>query len=590
MPLSGSGPGKHEKFSHRMKQLFAYLLWSGLAIATFAGCNTDEEIAAGPLPEILLDNATGVYTVKAGRELRIAPAYRHAEGAAYRWTLDGKVCSEEAAYTFRSEATGSYDLDLRITTAAGTDQEQLRIDVATLTPPYITLPGAAEGFTVVQGEELHLSPVVAETLPVAYTWTVDGQTVADTRTYTFTRIEKGDYALSLTAANEDGTERLDFTVRVCSADELPFGWHFDRTEYSTTAGRTLLIRPAEVVNGAGAEFVWTLDGREVQRGPENSYLFRAETEVASATVHTLEAALLKQGHTLRQTLRITVNPPAAGYRPATASSKADCNAVYSFLPAPGQFVNEGYAVANRDEACAHALRSLSNPASYLSLGAFGGEVVVGFDHSIDCTGGYEIAVLGNPFDGSSEPGIVWVMQDENANGQPDDTWYELKGSEWGSAQVVRDYAVTYYRPAGPETDIAWRDNRGGEGVIGRLSFHTQESYYPLWADDGGVSYTLRGTLLPDNTYDRNAGTGDAAYWVLPGFAWGYADNHAATGYDRTVGNLFRISDAVDAEGRPAGLEYVDFVKVQTAQMAWHPQTGEVSTEVCAIRDYTLLSR
>lgn len=573
-----------------MKRSFAYLLLAACAVATFTGCNTDKEIVAGPPPEIVLDNATGIYTVKAGRELRIAPDYRHAEGAAYRWTLDGKLCSEEAAYTFRSETAGSYDLDLRVTTPTGYDEEQLRIDVAVLTPPYITLPGATEGFTVVQGAELLLSPVVSETLPVVYTWTVNGEIVADTRAYTFIGTEKGSYALSLTAANEDGREQLDFTVRVCSVDELPFSWHFDRMEYSTTAGRTLLIRPAEVVNGADAEFVWTLDGREVQRGPESSYRFRAEAEIASATVHTLEAALLKQGQTLRETLRITVNPPAAGYRPATGSSKADCNAVYSFLPAPGQFVNEGYAVANRKEACAYALRSLADPASYLSLGAFGGEVVVGFDHSIDCTGDYEIAVLGNPFEGSSEPGVVWVMQDENANGQPDDTWYELKGSEWGSAQVVRDYAITYYRPAGPGTDIAWRDNRGGEGTIRRLSFHMQDYYYPLWADDGGVSYTLRGTLLPDTTYDRNAGTDDEAYWVLPGFAWGYADNHSATGYDPTAGNLFRISDAVDAEGNPAGLEYVDFVKVQTAQMVWHDQVGEVSTEVFAIRDYTLRSR
>ncbi|MFR7812460.1 MAG: hypothetical protein ACLU4N_26295 [Butyricimonas faecihominis] len=35
--------------------------------------------------------------------------------------------------------------------------------------------------------------------------------------------------------------------------------------------------------------------------------------------------------------------------------------------------------------------------------------------------GYDLP-LRNAFDGSSEPGIVWVMQDVNGNGLPD-VWY-----------------------------------------------------------------------------------------------------------------------------------------------------------------------
>ena len=54
--------------------------------------------------------------------------------------------------------------------------------------------------------------------------------------------------------------------------------------------------------------------------------------------------------------------------------------------------------------------------------------------------------------------------------------------------------------------------------------------------------------------------------------------------------LFRIADAVDDAGNPADLEYIDFVKVQTAQMAVHGRIGEASTEVFAIGDYTLLRR
>ena len=70
-----------------------------------------------------------------------------------------------------------------------------------------------------------------------------------------------------------------------------------------------------------------------------------------------------------------------------------------------------------DEACAYAEESLAQKR-YVSLGGFGGYLVVGFDHSIDNSGDYDIAITGNAFDGSSEPGIVWVMQDENGDGCP----------------------------------------------------------------------------------------------------------------------------------------------------------------------------
>lgn len=76
----------------------------------------------------------------------------------------------------------------------------------------------------------------------------------------------------------------------------------------------------------------------------------------------------------------------------------------------------------------------------------------GFDHSVynkpdvSSNGGYDFSIIGNPFDGSSEPGIVYVMQDENGDGLPNDTWYELRGSETGKAETYQHYAVTYYRP------------------------------------------------------------------------------------------------------------------------------------------------
>ena len=110
----------------------------------------------------------------------------------------------------------------------------------------------------------------------------------------------------------------------------------------------------------------------------------------------------------------------------SGASKADWNKVYDYTPAPGQFINElktgGFdgTQTTMEAAIAYAEKRLAQE-NWVSLGGFGGYIVVGFDHSIDNSGDYDLAILGNSFSGSSEPGIVWVMQDENGNGLPDDT-------------------------------------------------------------------------------------------------------------------------------------------------------------------------
>jgi hypothetical protein len=122
-----------------------------------------------------------------------------------------------------------------------------------------------------------------------------------------------------------------------------------------------------------------------------------------------------------------------------------------------------------------------------------------------------LRVLGNSFDGSSEPGIVYVMQDANGNGLPDDTWYELAGSEFSKGTTNRKYSVTYTKPASATADIPWTDSDGKSGVIGRNTYHSQ-NYYPAWAAAGTATYgsaagivnvtanslKFTGTRLPDN--------------------------------------------------------------------------------------------
>ena len=223
---------------------------------------------------------------------------------------------------------------------------------------------------------------------------------------------------------------------------------------------------------------------------------------------------------------------------------------------------------------------------FVSLGGFGGYIVVGFDHSVDNTTGYDLAIRGNAFDGSSEPGIVWVSRDENGNAIADDEWYELSGSDTMAESTIRAYSVTYYRSEADNQPVKWTDSEGSEGEIDYLeAYHKQSSYYPKWI--GKDSYTLTGTRLEARNYDKS-GTG--TMWVQPAYGWGYADNFSAEDYvedDKSL-NLFDIANAIDRDGLSVELEYIDFVKVQTACNAKSGWLGEQSTEVVDFLDYGLM--
>lgn len=241
--------------------------------------------------------------------------------------------------------------------------------------------------------------------------------------------------------------------------------------------------------------------------------------------------------------------------------------VVEFLPAPGQFVNENYTATTMTEACSYAQESLENHR-LVSLGGFGGYIVVRFTKPIENRGEYSFGIYGNPFATSSEPGIVWVAQDANGNGVADDEWFELYGSESEKETTLRNHSITYSH-TDDETKILWRDSEGGSGVIERNAAHKQ-NYFPAWVEE--PEYTLTGTLLPDNAVMNGE-------WELLPLEWGYADNFSSIDCLSQGLNIFRISDARTADGDMANLSQIDFVKVQSAINAVHTSIGETSTEV-----------
>ena len=79
------------------------------------------------------------------------------------------------------------------------------------------------------------------------------------------------------------------------------------------------------------------------------------------------------------------------------------------------------------------------------------------------------------------------------------------------------------------------------------------------------------------------------------YDWGYADNYSPTdrlsNEENTAAeanaNHFKISNAVDCDGEPIHLEFIDFVKVQCAVNAKSGWLGELSTEVFGFYDYNM---
>lgn len=242
--------------------------------------------------------------------------------------------------------------------------------------------------------------------------------------------------------------------------------------------------------------------------------------------------------------------------------------VYEYMPAMGQFINmlpkyeEGDDTETMCRKCEEAIAN--NKQGMVCLGGWGGYITFGFDHAIkNVQGERDFQILGNAFYmngnnkyGNSEPGIVYVSCDVNRNGMPDDPWYELKGSEYDNPTTDHHYRRTYTR----------------EGDTLQNMFHKQP-FYPQWIKEDAI--TFEGVRLATTTEKVNN------QYVQRILDYGYADNKPNTD---TIGTSFDISWAVDAEGKPVVLPFVDFIRVVTAVDDWNELTGEVSTEICGAID------
>lgn len=262
-----------------------------------------------------------------------------------------------------------------------------------------------------------------------------------------------------------------------------------------------------------------------------------------------------------------------------------------YTPAPGQYIN--MENIGTPKAAQKVSAEISN---FVSLGSFGGYIVLQFENPIvnDPRNPYGIdfTIFGNSFAGSSEPGVVWVMEDENQNGLPDDTWYEIAGSHHFFSGTVKDYEVTYYNSSG--RNVEWKDNHGGSGVIIANEFNLQE-YYPLqqhFPEYPQDSITFTGTLM-ENHYSPSS---SAEIKISPP-AFGYADirskslqadlslpdNPYTPEIEGAGGDPIDISWAIDSQGNYVDLDAIHFVKIVSGSLDVLGWLGEISTEVSWIQ-------
>lgn len=338
-------------------------------------------------------------------------------------------------------------------------------------------------------------------------------------------------------------------------------------DYDLILDDTLVLSPQILNLPQTVSFSWILN-EDIISSQQN--LNRVMTE--SGTFQ-LEFKAVAENDSISRFFQLTVNDPFDLYfRPITENSSEYISEIIEYKPAPGQYINATYGTPE------DAIKIIGGKSSVLSLGAWGGYVIFGFDHTVEnMSDAKDFVVYGNAMNGLSEPGIVQVSFDENGNGIADDVWYELMGSAHKTEETISDYEVIYTNP-GEYANVPWLDNQEKKDSVMVNAYHKQ-NYYPLFIDDQ-EDVTFAGTRV----YPTVKLEGFASIEALD---WGYVDNYDSE-YSMYGGNAMEIDWAVDKEGNPVDLKGIDFVKVYTGAQGNAGWLGEISTEIKGASDLSML--
>lgn len=441
-----------------------------------------------------------------------------------------------------------------------------------------------------------LFPLSAEavTNPLITTDTVDGLTVCV------------DYSTEKVYLQKNSS--TDYTVLCDSTNGYyPFSFSLIVNERSLVAGKPAVSN--------GGSFNWAYDEATQQESTSTSYGL-ATLPVGSSSTVTVKTA---KGSTI--TFRCAA--------PNGGTSASGSN-VYAYLPAPGQFTNEGIGIGGWGDIYGSDGVLKNNTSTGVSLGSFGGYAVYKFQNPVANAPtdpyGADFIVYGNAFWGNSEPGCIQVSQD----GQ---TWYHIAGSKYYDSDTDRNYSLTYTNPTliddqsnGTSSTLAPVNYTGSDNDKISTNPYHNHSWYPLnrnyfsartvdgkncpemdkldtlpgfgsYTWDGGTgvsSLTLKGVKLSNISTSNTAGIGFGYCDVHPNKALGgnsaynpYQSFSSSSDYNTKVagtsgGDPIDISWAVDGDGNPVNLSSIQYVRIYTGTAQMNGIFGEISTEVLGV--------
>ena len=404
--------------------------------------------------------------------------------------------------------------------------------------------------------------------------------------------------------------------------------------FSLIASDRTKVASVTVSNGGSFHWAYEEDGNGGYVTDEDgNYVESTTTKYGVVVLPTTSASTV--------TVTGTGNIGSATFNCAQPSggTTATGTALYAYLPAPAQFVNEGVTTGGWGDAYDSTGTTLKGTsATGVSLGFFGGYAVYEFENPIadDPTHPYgaDFIVYGNAFWNNSEAGCIQVSQGPDDNGNWE--WYDIAGSMYYTKSTPNasikftnpnpneDKGITTAGATSTLADVSYDLTVNGTttpGTVTKNTFHNH-SWFPLnanyFAASGSraamakvdeFSFVSR-TLNSDSITDTLTFTGTLLN-NYPGtgktdqIGFGYCDVHpnktlggtiaynpyqtftSSSDYDTKVagtsgGDPIDIAWAVKSNGTPAKLGSIKYVRIYTGMAQMNGIFGEISTEVCGV--------
>lgn len=387
---------------------------------------------------------------------------------------------------------------------------------------------------------------------------------------------------------------------------------------------------ASVTVSNGGSFHWAY-----AQNADGSYVTDEDGNYVESTTTNYGVVVLPTTSASTVTVTGTDNIGSATFNCAQPSggTTAAGAALYAYLPAPAQFVNEGVTTGGWGDAYDSNGAVKATSSTGVSLGFFGGYAVYEFENPIadDPTHPYgaDFIVYGNAFWANSEAGCIQVSKDGT-------TWYDIAGSMYYTKSTPNasikftnpnpneDKGITTAGATSTLADVSYDLTVNGTttpGTVTKNTFHNH-SWFPLnanyFAASGSraamakvdeFSFVSR-TLNSDSITDTLTFTGTLLN-NYPGtgktdqIGFGYCDVHpnktlggtiaynpyqtftSSSDYDTKVagtsgGDPIDIAWAVKSNGTPAKLGSIKYVRIYTGMAQMNGIFGEISTEVCGV--------